>query len=89
MPIIFGGHKVKDYATWRPYFDGDEERRQSYGIKTLKVLQHTDDPNHVFMMMEVQDMNKLQQLFEDPAMGPIMEQAGALEKPDFTVFNEV
>ena len=89
MPIIFGGHKVKDYATWRPYFDSDEERRIAHGVKTLKVLQHAEDPNHVFLLMEVADLEKLQQFFNDPAMGPIMEKAGALERPQFTFYNEV
>jgi RNA-binding protein YlmH len=86
--IVFGHHRVKDYQTWRPYFDSDEQRRLAYGVKTLKVLNPADEPNNIHLLFEIESAEKFQECLHAPDLGNLMQEAGVIEKPEFTILNE-
>ena len=88
MAFINISHKVKDYATWRPFFDKDEPRRLSAGVKTHHVFRSMSDPNDIHILMEAADVSVMEKLFSDPAMPKIMEEAGVIGQPVVQMFQK-
>ncbi len=43
--------QVGDYAAWRPMFDQDGPRAREKA-KSQRIFRSTDDPNHVFILLE-------------------------------------
>lgn len=82
MIYAFLRHKVKDYATWRPYYDDDEDRRNKYGIKTLRVFREIGDPNSVCIYWEVQDPAKVEEMGKLPELQQVIKKAGVLGEPE-------
>jgi hypothetical protein len=52
--------KVKDYATWRPTYDGHEKSRLSAGVTNGRVFRSAEDPNDVVILQNVADVKELE-----------------------------
>ena len=50
--------KVKDYATWRPGYDGQEKSRLSAGVTNGRVFRNAQDPNDIVILQDVADVAK-------------------------------
>lgn len=81
-------HRVKDYSQWRPGFDSDEARRAAAGIKVEGVYRSLDDENNVTIIGTVEDPAVMRQMFDNPEMQQIMEQAGVISKPEMMMMRE-
>ena len=81
MALYYGKHKVRDYESWRPYFDNDQPRLQKVGAKCLNVMRSTNDPNEVHFIFDVPDLQAFFGALQDPETAGIMQQAGVLEQP--------
>jgi len=84
----FLSHKVRDYATWRPYYDTDEPRRAAHGIKTLRVFTEQGDPNNVFIYWEVQDPMEVKKMAQDPQLQEVIKKAGVIGIPEIHFYEE-
>ncbi|MCH8331543.1 MAG: hypothetical protein IH946_09225 [Bacteroidetes bacterium] len=85
MAKIIATHKVKDFSTWKPLYDGDEERRSGAGIRTISVKQGTNDPNMVYMYWETDNPDKVTEMMQDPDLKAKMEEAGVEGPIDFCI----
>ena len=88
MAFVIANHKVQDYNSWRPKYDGDEERRTAAGIKTVKVFTSEDDPNDVTMYWEVENTEKVREMMKDPELKTRMEEAGVVSEPNVWYLND-
>ena len=86
MAIIILNHDVKDFKSWKPYYDADASRREKAGLKELAVGTASDNPNKVYMIWEG-DPSPLDQMMKDPELAELMKTAGVISRPEFLVIN--
>ncbi len=48
-------------------------------VKSFKTFQDTNDPNSIAMVMEVSDVNKLNEIANDPNLQPLKEKHTVIE----------
>ena len=89
MPLFYGKHKVQDYETWRPYFDGDQDRIHRVGAKTLNVMRSAHDPNEVHFVFDVPDPAAFLAELQHPEVAALMQRAGVLEQPSMYQLQEL
>jgi hypothetical protein len=75
MPTIVVRHKVGDFETW---LRGHKERVDLFG-STFKTFQDVDDPNSVVLVIEVDDVEKMGAMVNDPANAAIKARHTVLE----------
>ena len=65
MPTVIIRHKVGDFDTW---IKGRQDRMDLFGPVTngLQEFQDTNDPNSVVLVAYVTDMDKLNEMMQDP-----------------------
>jgi hypothetical protein len=75
-------HTVADYGKWRPYFDGDDQRRKDCGATgTKQVYRDQEDPNTITLIMEWDTAENARKFTQDPALAAVMQQAGVVGRP--------
>ena len=82
MPYIQIGHKVEDYAKWKPGFDEHSAARKAIGSKGGYLFLNIDDPNEVVMFLEVDDLEKARQFVQSEDLRQAMERSGVADQPD-------
>jgi len=80
--------KVADFSKWKAVYDSNEPTRQKAGVKEKYVLRSVDDPNEVFTLFELEDVQKAREFFESAALRTGMQQAGTVDKPDFYLLSD-
>src|ERR1041384_1076168 len=81
MALYYGRHIVRDYASWRPYFDGDQDRLHGIGVKLISCMQNTADPNDVHFVFDIPDFELFVNTLQNPESQEILQKAGVLEQP--------
>ena len=80
--------KVADFSKWKAVYDSNEPTRQKAGVKEKYVLRSVDDPNQVFTLFELEDVQKAREFFESATLRTGMQQAGTVDKPDFYLLSD-
>ncbi|HAW53111.1 MAG TPA: hypothetical protein DCX54_12395 [Flavobacteriales bacterium] len=75
-------HKVKDFQTWKWLYDGNQKARDKEGIVLIQMGTVKGDPNDVFVMFAIPDLDKARETMRDPDLLNKMKQGGVLGKPD-------
>ena len=88
MSYMLVHHKVEDYNTWRPQYDGHLEARKKAGLKEVHVLRNTTDPQDIFILFEASDLKKAQDFGSSDDLRETMQKAGVKGKPDVYFLNE-
>jgi hypothetical protein len=73
--------KVKDYATWRTGYDGNEKSRTSAGITNGRVFRSAADPNDVVILQDVADVPKARSWFGSEDLKAAMQKSGVIGSP--------
>ncbi|MGH2565603.1 MAG: hypothetical protein ACRDE5_13890 [Ginsengibacter sp.] len=65
MPTVIIRHKVGNIDTW---LNGHQDRVElfSQAGASMQEFQDTEDPNSVALILEVTDMDKLNEMMQDP-----------------------
>lgn len=86
MATIIIRHKVGDFKTW---LAGHQDRVNVFSpaIKSFKTFQEANDPKTIAMVLEVNDMEKFNQMMTDPKMAPYKEKHTVIEP--FELFMQV
>ena len=58
MGVLIIHHKVADFATWKPVYDGHDAIRKGAGLTKGHVFRGVDDPNMVTIILEFADRAK-------------------------------
>lgn len=67
MATVIVRHKVGNFNTW---LAGHKDRMNvfSLAVKSIKTFRDANDPNSIAMILEVNDMEKMNQLMTDPSI---------------------
>ncbi len=88
MRHILVRHKVKDFDVWKKLFDADAGNRQASGSKGAVVLRALDDPNMVYILFEMEDMDRAKAFFQSDQLKKTMENAGVVGEPHVHYLDE-
>jgi hypothetical protein len=80
MATIVAHHKVKDFHTWKPFYEQDLERRKALGLTDISIGRKIDDPNEVYLIWKINNPEKIKTLTTDPEMKKVMEKAGVISE---------
>ena len=88
--FIMVRHKVRDYDTWRPFFDADEARRQAAGSKGAHLFRSADDPNEIVITLTWDDarVDEAKTFVASDDLRKIMQEAGVVDQPDVYFLND-
>ncbi|MFN7972627.1 MAG: cyclase [Acidobacteriota bacterium] len=88
MPsFVLVRHKVKDFATWKPFYDAHIGKRQEAGLTERQLMRADDDPNHVILLFEAKDLGRARAFAESPDLRETMTKAGVMDRPDIFFLN--
>lgn len=87
MAHILVRMNVEDYVKWKEAFDEDVGFRESGGSRGGHVLQNASDPNEVFVLLEWDTMDNLQQFAQSDDLKEKMQRAGITGPPDIYLLN--
>ena len=80
-------HEVKDYAAWKPVFDGHIDARKAAGFLGEGIMRGVDNDKQVAVYLPTTDAAKATAFFADKALKDKMKEAGVKGKPTMYVFN--
>lgn len=78
MTTLMIEHRVADYDAWREVYDSVEPVRASNGVRSHRVLQQADDPNHVVVEHVFADAAAAAAFVENPGLRDAMASAGVI-----------
>jgi hypothetical protein len=87
MATFILSHYVKDFASWKPIYDGDAERRTSAGFTELAVGTQEGDPKKVIMIWQGDSIDAAKKMMQDPELKKKMEIAGVVSPPEMVIIN--
>jgi hypothetical protein len=85
MNTIIVQHDVQDFATWKSVFESDQSGRAAASITSHTVGQLAGSPNTAVIVMQVEDLGKLQAMLQSPDLQATMQAAGVISAPTVTV----
>jgi hypothetical protein len=88
MPYFLVRQKVEDYAKWKQVFDEHAAVRATVGSKGGYVYRNSGDPNEVFVLLEVTDLQKGREFAKSEDLRKTMQRAGVTDKPDLYFLGE-
>jgi len=83
------GSTVKDYAKWRPGYNGDTTNRKNAGMQDLVVGQEIDSANNILVVEKLSDVAKAKEFAASPALRDSMKKHGVISKPEILYFHIV
>lgn len=66
MTYMLCRNRVADYAKWREVFDANAEAGRAAGLTLVNLWRAVDDPNNVFFLLEVADMDSAREFISNP-----------------------
>ncbi len=70
---------LKDYGVWRTLFDNNAPMQAEYGMHPRGVYQSKEDPNTVFVLLEIEDMARAQEMMKKAQDSGLFEKAGIID----------
>ena len=83
MATLIIRHKVKDYNTWKQAYASHGQVRSEHGFGKSTVRRYLDDPNHLIITFDVNDMEKAKAFCASPDLAQRMKEAGVVDEPKF------
>jgi hypothetical protein len=74
-------HRVRDYVTWRPFYDEHEQARVAATITNGKVFRGADNPNDIVILFDVADLAKARAFGASEDLKIAMNRAGVIGPP--------
>ena len=72
-------NKVADFATWRKYLEADRLPAAEYGLELVSLWQSMEDPNEVFFLLDVADVDRANAFMARPESREIGEKSGVID----------
>ncbi|WP_293875222.1 hypothetical protein [Flavobacterium sp.] len=82
-------HTVKNYDVWKKGFDEDEPNRVASGLTLRALARGMDNPNKVYIFLNVTDMQKAKDFATSPKLKNVMQKLGVIGKPEIIYSNVV
>jgi heme-degrading monooxygenase HmoA len=81
MTYVLVLHHVEDYSRWKPVYDEDRVVRKDRGSKGSSVLRNADDPNHLVVITEWENLESAKNFAESEDLKNTMQKAGVIGRP--------
>jgi hypothetical protein len=72
-------NRVADFAKWKHVFDFHAEARHAAGFKLVRMWRGLDDPNNVFFLFEIADVERARAFVGSPEAAEIGKLAGVID----------
>ncbi len=82
-------HHVEDYDRWKLVYDDDRVMRKSKGSKGSSVLHNTDDPNHLVVITQWENLEQAKNFAESEDLKNTMQKAGVIGRPAVFYLEEI
>ena len=79
MAYMLVRNKVRDFDVWKEVFDGQRGPSQDAGLGLVHLWRSIDDPNEIFFLLSISDMDRAKAYTADPEAAKVGERAGVLE----------
>jgi len=79
MAYMLVRNKVRDFEVWKEVFDGQTGAAREAGLEVVHLWRSMEDPNEVFFLLSVSDMNRARAFTADPASAATGERAGVVD----------
>lgn len=79
MAYMLVRNKVRDFDAWKLVFDEGLADVRDSGMDFVRLWRSMDDPNEVFFLLSISDMDKAKAFVADPASAATGERAGVIE----------
>jgi hypothetical protein len=73
---------VADFSSWKRVFDSHAAAQRESGLRVEKVLRNLEDPNEVFLLFEVSDLEKARGFVSSPEVPGARRESGVLDTAD-------
>lgn len=72
-------NRVSDFDRWKEVFDSQDERAQAAGLNLVHLWRSMDDPNNVFFLFEVADIDRAEEFLHAPESAEAGRVSGVLD----------
>ena len=72
-------NKVKDFSRWHAYFQEDSVAAAEHGITLAALWQTVDDPNNVFFLLDVEDVDRANAFMGRPESQELGIKSGVID----------
>jgi heme-degrading monooxygenase HmoA len=89
MTYVLVIHEVEDYNKWKPVYDEDGTVRKAKGSKGAFVFHTADDPNHVIVLTNWENLESAKNFAEADELRKTMQKAGVKGQPQVYYLEEI
>ena len=79
MTQLLVRNRVKDFATWYRYFNGDTAAAAEYGLTVDRLWRTVEDPNNVFFLLNVESVEQADAFMARPESQEIGTRSGVID----------
>ena len=79
MRYMLCRNRVRDYHTWREVFDSHAAIQREAGMRVVHIWRAVDEPNNVFFLFEIDDIEAVQAFMSEPAAAQGRTDAGVVD----------
>ena len=89
MTYLLVNHKVEDYDKWKHAYDEYGAMRKVKGSKGAFVFRTAEDPNHVLVLTEWENLEKAKNFAEDKDLQIAMKKGGVVGQIESFILDEI
>lgn len=79
MLTMLSRNRVEDYSKWKRVFDSQASAAREAGLHLTDLWRDVQDPNNVFFLFHVGDLEKARAFIADPKAAEVGKAAGVLD----------
>jgi hypothetical protein len=79
MVVMLCRNRVEDFEKWKAVFDSHLSAQHDAGIRLEKMWRELDDPDNVFFLFEVTDIDKARAFIGAPEAAEAGEMSGVID----------
>ena len=72
-------NQVKDFSKWLAYFEDEADAAAEFGVTLAQLWQSADDPNDVFFLLDIADVERANAFMARPESQEIGEKSGVID----------
>jgi len=79
MTYMLCRNRVTDFARWRAVFASHEAAHRDAGLRLVTLWRGVEEPNHVFFLFEVANVDKAMKFISDPEAAKAAQASGVID----------
>ena len=79
MIMMLCRNRVEDFSKWKVVFDAHTRAHRAAGLRLKDLWRDLEDPNNVFFLFEVTDIDDARAFINDPASAEAGKTSGVLD----------